>query len=206
MADSFISTFILGVLTGWLIEWLFYHFIWKNSSAKKAENESQKTKDETSGKPIQQQQTNDAMDEPVPEKVENKDETEEKTKEKMSAKFEETNTNESLQDKPLIKEDLPIKEQTAMPEKQIEKPKKADDLTKIIGIGPSFSRRLKEIGIESFQQLSELTDEDLIKKLSERGARINNKGIMASWADQAKLADVGDFDGLAILQNKLKKG
>ncbi len=32
---SFASIFIFGILTGWLIEWLFYNFIWKNSNKNK---------------------------------------------------------------------------------------------------------------------------------------------------------------------------
>ena len=40
-----------------------------------------------------------------------------------------------------------------------------DDLTKIVGIGPVYSRRLGEIGIETFEQLSAAQANDLSEKL-----------------------------------------
>ena len=69
-----------------------------------------------------------------------------------------------------------------------------------------MSKHLKKIGLNSFQQLSKLDTEELIKKLTADGVRVINKNVMASWAEQAVLADAGDFKGLKALQNKLKKG
>lgn len=90
-------------------------------------------------------------------------------------------------------------------QKKKAKPSKPDNLTKLLGVGPSMSKRLQDIGIKSFKQLSELSTEKLTEKLIAKGARINNKSIMESWAEQAKLADANDLDGLKALQKKLKK-
>jgi predicted flap endonuclease-1-like 5' DNA nuclease len=75
-----------------------------------------------------------------------------------------------------------------------------------LGIGSGLSKRLEDIGICSFKQLSEITVEELIEQLVAKGARLNNKSIMASWAKQAIFADNDDIDGLKAFQNELKKG
>ncbi|RTZ64556.1 MAG: hypothetical protein DSZ29_05420, partial [Aquificaceae bacterium] len=82
---------------------------------------------------------------------------------------------------------------------------KKDDFSKLLGIGPSMLKRLQEVEIYSFKQLSEVDIKELTEKLVANGARINNKAIMDSWNEQAKLASKGDFEGLKVLQNKLKK-
>lgn len=199
MAGSFASTFIFGILTGWLIEWLFYNFFWKN---RKNSNQTEKAIDKTQ-EPVgdnlkktevlgQETETSNNKQTTEPEITKSKDkpvkkETVEKQKEEPKEQATETDVVEPEQ------------------QKKIAKPTKPDDLTKLLGIGPSMSKRLQEAGINSFKQLSESSAEALVEKLIAKGARINNKGIMESWANQAKLADANDFDGLKALQNKLKK-
>ena len=78
-------------------------------------------------------------------------------------------------------------------------------MARLSGIGPSMLKRLREEKIDTFKQLSETNIEDLKEKLIANGARINNKEIMLSWNEQAKLAEAGNFDALETLQKKLKK-
>jgi len=136
VTNSFVSTLMLGILTGWLIEWLFYNFIWKNS--------------------------------------------------RTATKYEEE-----------------CKEQKVEKEEELNQ---SDDFTKLVGIGPSMDKRLKDIGITSFLQLSEISVDTLMEQLTATSARVNNKTIMKSWAKQATLANLADFDALKIFQNTLKKG
>ena len=112
----------------------------------------------------------------------------------------ETSNNEQT-----IEQEVKQAEKKPAKQKKTAKSPKPDDLTKLLGVGPSMSKRLQEAGINSFKQLSELSTEELSEKLIANGARINNKGMMESWANQAKLANANDFDGLKALQNKLKK-
>ena len=148
------SMFILGVLSGWLAEWLFYNFWWK-------------TRD-----------------------------TEDLVKVDTETKI----TKEALESTNVIAKNTAETAETAETINH-----KKDDLRKLLGIGPSMVKRLQEADINSFKQLSEVNMEELKEKLLKNGARINNKGIMDSWNEQAKLASVGDFVTLEALQNKLKK-
>lgn len=59
---------------------------------------------------------------------------------------------------------------------------KADDLTQINGIGPTFARRLQEAGINSFRKLAELTPE----YLKEVTKAADWQADPAAWIAQAK--------------------
>ncbi len=199
VAGSFASTFIFGVLTGWLIEWLFYNFVWKSHS--------------TSG---DSSEASHAQKAPEKTELEAKSNSEKsiKSKQKMESKVSEAEDNaikpnteaKVVVEKEAEKEQIISKEKPE-PSKKVKEVEetKADDLTQLLGIGPSMSKRLQEIGVNSFKKLSELSITELTEKLIANGARINNKGIMESWADQSRLADAGDFNALKSLQNKLKK-
>lgn len=152
------SLFILGVLTGWLAEWIFYNFYWKSHD----EKSTVKTECEAvSSNEIGFDDSKDAV--------------------KTSAETAET----------------------VIP--KIKPSNKKDNLARLSGIGPSMLKRLREEKIDTFKQLSETNIEDLKEKLIANGARINNKEIMLSWNEQAKLAEAGNFDALETLQKKLKK-
>jgi predicted flap endonuclease-1-like 5' DNA nuclease len=174
VTGSFASIFIFGLLTGWLIEWLFYNFFWKS-------RKSCHQRDKTTNK----------RQEPAPDNTKNNDVVDQKI---------EASNNEQT-----IEQEVKQAEKKPATQKKTAKFPKPDDLTKLLGIGPSMSKRLQEAGINSFKQLSELSTEELSEKLIANGVRTNNKGMMESWANQAKLADANDFDGLKALQNKLKK-
>jgi predicted flap endonuclease-1-like 5' DNA nuclease len=171
ITNSFVSTLMLGILTGWLIEWLFYNFIWKNSRT--ATNSEDKREAPSIAKGIVESKTVS-------------DDKAEKTTEQISTEIKQ--------------EPQPSQQPTE------QKANRPDDFTKLVGIGPSMDKRLKELEINSFLQLSEVSVETLMEQLTATGARVNNKTIMKSWSKQATLANSGDFDALESLQNTLKKG
>ena len=84
-----------------------------------------------------------------------------------------------------------------------EKKAKADDLTKIEGIGPKVSKLLNEAGISTFDALSQAKVEDLRNILNNSGLKMMDP---ATWPEQAKLAADGDWDTLKTLQDKLSGG
>jgi small subunit ribosomal protein S2 len=67
---------------------------------------------------------------------------------------------------------------------------KADDLKKITGIGPTLERKLHAIGITKYDQLVNLSDEDMAKA----DEALNLKGRIArdDWASQAKALVEGE--------------
>ena len=82
---------------------------------------------------------------------------------------------------------------------------KADDLTRIEGIGPKIAAVLASNGITTFVQLAK-TDpaaaEDMLKK---SGGRFN-MARPATWPQEAQLAADGNFDALKKLQDELHGG
>ena len=82
---------------------------------------------------------------------------------------------------------------------------KADNLTKIEGIGPKLSEILTEAGIRSFADLAKADAASLKAILSEAGSRYN-RFDPTTWPEQAKLAADGQFDELKKLQDELHGG
>ena len=80
---------------------------------------------------------------------------------------------------------------------------KADDLTRIEGIGPKVSRTLSEAGISTFEALASATVEDIQKILTDAGLKMMDA---TTWPQQAKLAAAGDWEALKKLQDSLSGG
>jgi predicted flap endonuclease-1-like 5' DNA nuclease len=80
----------------------------------------------------------------------------------------------------------------------------SDDLKIIEGIGPKIAALLQDHGILTFQQLAvtplEHLDEILVT------ANIRRISDPGTWAEQASLAALGDFEALQKLQDVLKAG
>ncbi len=99
---------------------------------------------------------------------------------------------------------------------KIEKPKKgtktkktktkADNLTKIEGIGPKLAGILKNAGIETFKDLSKEKAEKISEILVEAEGNKYKRFDPATWPDQAKLAADGKWDELNKWQEELKGG
>jgi len=79
-----------------------------------------------------------------------------------------------------------------------------DDLTLIEGIGPKSAAALNENGITTFAQVAAMTAEQLEQIIKGHGVRL--VGSAVNWPKQAALAAAGDFEALAELQAKLKRG
>ncbi|MBO6575841.1 MAG: 50S ribosomal protein L21 [Rhodothermales bacterium] len=93
----------------------------------------------------------------------------------------------------------------AAPKKSTAKKAKADDLTKIEGIGPKTSKVFKEAGIDSFAKLADASVDHLKEVLTEAGPSMARL-IPDTWPQQAKLAAAGDWDALQKLQDELDGG
>lgn len=79
---------------------------------------------------------------------------------------------------------------------------KADDLTKIEGIGPKIAETLKGAGVDTYTKLSE-TDP---AKISEMIAEVRGSHDPTTWPQQAELAATDRWDELKTLQDELMGG
>ncbi len=66
-----------------------------------------------------------------------------------------------------------------------------DDLTRIKGVGPKLSVRLKELGVISYQQIAEWTDADIDRIDSQLG-RFEGRIRRDSWVEQARMLATGN--------------
>jgi predicted flap endonuclease-1-like 5' DNA nuclease len=80
--------------------------------------------------------------------------------------------------------------------------RQADELQKIEGIGPKIASTLQDVGINTYAQIAVTENSRLKSILYEAGIR----AAPDTWPDQAKLAAVGDWDGLVAFQDQLKGG
>ena len=78
-----------------------------------------------------------------------------------------------------------------------------DDLTRIEGIGPKIAVLLGEQGINTFKELANAEVESLDRLLDEARLSFVDPG---SWPEQARLADLGEWEALDELQSELKGG
>jgi predicted flap endonuclease-1-like 5' DNA nuclease len=81
-------------------------------------------------------------------------------------------------------------------------PPPADDLPRILGIGPKTSAVLKMAGIATFAQLADTRVDRLEEILGEAGFRLADP---QTWPDQARLAAAGQWDALARYQDAIRR-
>ena len=216
------GTFVLGILVGWLAEWLFFTF-WVKNNSKSDSSDCSELLVQLRAKNNEIESLKSSLSKAEDSKLESvvsssstaasstKASTEKSSSSKKSA------TKKAVAKKPAAKdsaktvtktkESSPAKKaKTAVKKKVSNKKILGDDLTKLSGIGPSMAATMAEIGITSFKKLAAMDDDILRDMLEASGARLNNnKEVMDSWNEQATLADKGDFDGLKKLQEELKK-
>jgi predicted flap endonuclease-1-like 5' DNA nuclease len=82
---------------------------------------------------------------------------------------------------------------------------KADDLTKIEGIGKKIAELIVAEGITTFEALSKTSVKTLQAILDKAGKKFNIHNP-STWAKQAKLAAAGDWAKLQKLQDELNAG
>jgi predicted flap endonuclease-1-like 5' DNA nuclease len=193
--------FILGIFTGWLVEWLFYTFYWKN---RKSADKSNKVaaSDATNSDEAKPEKKSD----PAPEKQEGKSPVQEKVediKEEVTDKVEDV--KEAIAEKvEEVKEDV-AEVVEEVKEEVVEKVKDVvDDLTKLVGIGPKVAEKMNAMGIKRYQQLADTNMDDVIERLGAEGVRIP-KAASQTWSRQGSLAAKGDWDGIETIKADLKK-
>ncbi|GAB4509806.1 MAG: hypothetical protein OHK0046_05460 [Anaerolineae bacterium] len=79
-----------------------------------------------------------------------------------------------------------------------------DDLTRIEGIGPKMADALRSAGISTFTQLAQADEATLRTAIEAAGMRFSPS--LTTWAEQARFAVEGDWDGLAQFQSGLTAG
>ncbi len=82
-------------------------------------------------------------------------------------------------------------------------PATPDVLKKLEGIGPKVEQILNEAGIKTYAELAKSDVDDLRKLLATAKLQMMNPD---SWAEQAELADKGEWEALEKLQDELKGG
>ena len=109
-------------------------------------------------------------------------------------------------------EDAPKKEKKSSEEKSAKKaeaaPKKevkADDLTKIEGIGPKAAEALVESGITTYAELAKADADNIKETLTEASSTLAHLDP-TSWPKQAKMAADGEWDELKEWQDSVKGG
>ncbi|WML90691.1 helix-hairpin-helix domain-containing protein [Thiothrix lacustris] len=174
-----VGIFMLGILTGWMAEWIFVRLFVPNPK-KKLEAALQASRRENE----QLQKQNDAL----------------QTAHNISQK-----THATAPEKTLVQpsEALVVVEPTPTAITVSKQVQEEDDLTKLSGIGPKLEEAMKLAGINSYAQLAKLSVEDLNASLASSGIRYS-KAAAESWATQAKLAKENDWDGLKTYQSALK--
>jgi large subunit ribosomal protein L17 len=92
----------------------------------------------------------------------------------------------------------------AQPKAAPKKAAAADDLTKIWGVGPAIATALNEAGIRTYAQLAK-ADLGTLRDAINTGTGTSDANVNEeTWAEQARLAAAGDWDGHAALVERLK--
>jgi len=228
------GTFVLGVLVGWLAEWLFFTFWVKrdssgssdcdglraelnaknreitalkatsNATTSKTASVGATSSSSTTKKTAAAAKNKTVKKAATPAKITSV----EKTPAKASpAKRSATkkDTPRKIATKPATEKSAVKKASPAKKAKTSTKKTSGDDLTKLSGIGPSMAATMGELGITTYKKLAAMDDDILRDMLEASGARLNNnKDTMDTWNEQALLADKGDFVALKKLQDDLK--
>ena len=210
--------FILGVLVGWLAEWMFYTF-WVKSGKEDGDCSSIKAELELKNKQISSLQSqlasvsDDVTDNSISstKALVNDDTNSADTKSTTKKAAAIAATSKTTPSKSAGAKSTATKSATksATNKKSATKQKNSntgDDFTKLSGIGPSMAAMLKSLGIDTFDKLAATDDDKLRVMLEESGAKMNNnKEAMDSWNEQATLAAKGNFKALKEMQATLKK-
>lgn len=197
--------FILGVLTGWLIEWIFVRLFVPNPKKKvEAALQTARKENEALQKQVRELQASTASS-PVavaakpaePEVVAETAPVEPQPAVAATV----VEAAESAPAEPELQAEPTVESVEPTPSAAVENG--ADDLTKLSGIGPKLAEAMKAVGINRFGQVASMGADEVGERLATSGIRYS-KTVAESWAAQAKLAETGDWDGLKSLQASLK--
>lgn len=189
--SKLVGVFILGVLAGWLAEWIFVRLFVPNPK-KKLEAALQSSRKEI--QTLQQKNSelqsalSTAQASPAPVQVVVQETVAEP----------EPVAIEAIPEEPAV----PVVETALVAEAESASDGK-DDLTRLNGIGPKLAEAMDAAGISRYTQLAALSVEEVNGRLAASGIRYS-KATAESWAAQAQLASAGDWDGLKNYQTSLK--
>lgn len=122
---------------------------------------------------------------------------EERKSEKNNGKDKEEDTNKENK----ATEEKPAKKAEAAPKAEA----KADDLTKIEGVGPKAAEALAASGVKSYADLADADAEKIKEILTEASSTLAHLDP-TSWPKQAKMAADGKWDELKEWQDSVKGG
>lgn len=201
-----VGVFALGILTGWLLEWIFVQLFVPNPT-QKLEKALQASRQEvvdlqrqnnalqtalTAAKtaasqgvaasaPVPQPATAVATPAPAPQPASAVDATP-KPSQPSTASAPAAITKEATLE-------------TVEPS--------VDDMTRLTGIGPKLAEAMNAAGIKQYSQLAAMSLDALHECLAPSGIRYS-KAVAETWAAQAKLAATADWEGLKTYQAALK--
>jgi len=113
----------------------------------------------------------------------------------------ETENTEVATESPVV-EEAEVIEETVAKEEAPKAEAKADDLTKIEGIGPKIAETLVAAGVASFADLAAKTSEEISEIIKDvRGGHVTD-----TWPKQAEMAAAGKWDELKAWQDELDGG
>ncbi len=78
-----------------------------------------------------------------------------------------------------------------------------EDLTKILGVTESIARILNNYKIQTYQDLGGCTIKNIMMMLDEK-KMLDKAKYYTTWGRQARLAKVGDWEGLKKFKGELK--
>ncbi|MBU0656822.1 MAG: hypothetical protein KJ914_17005 [Gammaproteobacteria bacterium] len=200
--------FILGVLAGWLIEWIFVRLFVPNPKKKvEAALQTARKENEVLQKQVRELQASTAAPQvavaakPVKPEVVAETAPVEPVPAVVATVAEVAEVAESAPAEPEIQAEPTVESVEPTPSAAVENG--ADDLTKLSGIGPKLAEAMKAAGINRFGQVASMGADEVGERLATSGIRYS-KTVAESWAAQAKLAETGDWGGLKRLQASLK--
>ena len=188
--------FILGVLSGWLLEWIFVRLFVPNPN-RKLETALQASRKEASALQQQNRELQAALTAAkaapsAPPSVE-----------VVATAVPETPAVVETVDAPMPVAETVVEVSTAAEPAPTTAEQSDDDLTRLTGIGPKLAEAMKAARICTYAQLTTMSVEDVSQALAGSNIRYN-KASAESWAEQATLAAAGDWKGLKAHQAALK--
>lgn len=207
-----VAMFILGILFGWLLEVLFVKFVLgkkRNSASVQASATATETADthaedatsamsEMSAALEQCETDKTALDKALAD-ANSQLSAEQAAHEKTQADLAALVAQAQEQTQAAAVEEVA---QTAQTEISIN-PDADDDLTKLAGIGPKIASLMKAAGIGQFTQIADTDVDTLCEALTQNNIPYS-KATVATWAEQARYASQGDWQGLKSYQEGLK--
>lgn len=190
--------FILGVLSGWLLEWIFVRLFVPNPN-RKLETALQASRKEASALQQQNRELQAALT--AAKAAPSASPSVEVVAPAAPETFETPAVAETV-DAPMPVAETVVEASTAA-EPELTAEQSDDDLTRLTGIGPKLAEAMKAAGICTYAQLTTMSVEDVSQALAGSNIRYN-KASAESWAEQATLAAAGDWKGLKAHQAALK--